>query len=776
MIVREGWGTVHGVFYEDGSVRDPSIAAAIMGFFRKRTKDILPAIPDKEFLVTKVIGQSDAWLKNTKGTWNEGLDIAETSANLLEAGELTAMRIPPTQEVEMLRQGKENQNALKALIIKFKTQLEPYKLPNGKKIKLKILFLLFVLTSGLSFSQVRLPKLVSEGMVLQRDANIRIWGWASNNEKVTICFLDASYNTTANTKGEWEVMLPKLKVGGPYKMQIDANNSITINDILIGDVWVCSGQSNMQSSLRFLPNYQDEIAQSENTNIRQFMVEPGFKLGDKETDYHSGSWQSANPKNVLNFSAVGYFFAKKLYDTYKVPIGLINASVGGSSAEAWISEESIKEFPKYYEDVQRFKTPGYLERINKQDDEHAKTWNNQLRQNDEAYKDTHKKWSDPQLNTSNWETMHVPGYWADTKLGNINGVVWYRREIDIPADMAGKPGIIKLGRIVDADSVFMNGQFIGSIGFQYAPRAYKIPENLLKPGENTVVVRITNYIHHGGFVPGKPYEISTNDKTIGLEGDWKYRIGSMAEPLDDRLFTGKIPTGLFNSMLAPMLNYTIKGAIWYQGESNTSRAHEHFDLFKLLIKDWRINWNQGGFPFLYVQLPNFIEVNVETTKYDWALFRESQLKALVIPNTGMAVTIDIGEFNDIHPIQKKPVGERLALAAQKHAYGDNKVVFSGPIYKSMEIKGNQVTLLFTNIGNGLMSKNNEELKCFEICGIDNIFYPAKAKIVKDKIVVVGEKVGNPVAVRYAWANNPEKPNLYNKEGLPASPFRTSELY
>jgi sialate O-acetylesterase len=593
---------------------------------------------------------------------------------------------------------------------------------------------------------------------------------------ISIRFMDATYKTTANNNGEWEVMLPKLKAGGPYDMQIDASNSIIISDILIGDVWVCSGQSNMGSLRGFANVYQDEIAQSENANIRHFMVGQGFKLGSRETDYRSGKWLSANPKDVLSFAAVGYFFAKKLYETYKVPIGLINASVGGSSAEAWISEESIKEFPKYYEDVQRFKAPGTIERINKQDNERVRTWNIQIRQNDEGYKDPQNKWSDPGFNTSDWETMHVPGYWADTKVGNVNGVVWFRREIDIPADMVGKPAKINLGRIADADSVFINGQFVGGIGSQYAPRAYKIPGNLLKEGKNTIVIRVISYIHHGGFVPGKQYDIAANEKTISLEGEWKYRVGAAAEPLEDRLFTGKIPTGLFNGMLAPLLNFTIKGAVWYQGESNTSRAHEHFDLFKLLIKDWRYNWHQGDFSFLYVQLPNFVEVNIETTRYDWAFFRESQLKALSVPNTGMAVTIDIGEFNDIHPVNKRDVGYRLALAAQKTAYGDDKIVYSGPIYKSMEISGKQITLSFTHIGSGLMVKNNEELKCFEICGIDNVFYPAKAKIVNDKIVVAGEKVDHPVAIRYAWANNPEGANLYNKEGLPATPFRTSDLY
>ena len=482
------------------------------------------------------------------------------------------------------------------------------------------------------------------------------------------------------------------------------------------------------------------------------------------------------PERCTEFCCGRILFCKEIIRNIQGADWFDQCFVGGSSAEAWISEESIKEFPKYYEDVQRFKAPGTIERINKQDNERVKTWNIQIRQNDEGYKDPQNKWSDPGLNTSDWETMHVPGYWADTKAGNVNGVVWFRREINIPADMVGKPAKINLGRIADADSVFINGQFVGGIGSQYAPRAYKIPENLLKEGENTIVIRVINYIRHGGFVPGKQYDITANDRTIPLEGEWKYRVGATAEPLEDRLFTGKIPTGLFNGMLAPLLNFTIKGAVWYQGESNTSRAHEHFDLFKLLIKDWRYNWHQGDFPFLYVQLPNFVEVNIETTKYDWAFFRESQLKALSIPNTGMAVTIDIGEFNDIHPVNKKDVGYRLALAAQKTAYGDKKVVYSGPIYKSMEITGNQVTLSFTNIGSGLMAKNNEELKCFEICGIDNVFYPAKAKIVNDKIVVAGEKVDHPVAIRYAWANNPEGANLYNKEGLPATPFRTSDLY
>jgi len=640
--------------------------------------------------------------------------------------------------------------------------------------KLKSLLLVLFLIPILCFAEVKLPKLVSDGMILQRDANVRIWGWAANSEKVTIRFMDATYTATANDNGAWEVMLPKMKAGGPFKMEINASNSITINDILVGDVWVCSGQSNMQFSLRGSTIYQDVIAQSENTNIRHFMVGQGFKLGSKETDNRSGKWVSANPSSVTSFTAVGYFFAKKLYEIYKVPIGLINASVGGSSAEAWISEDGIKEFPRYYEEAQKFQMPGYMDKINKQDNDRVKAWNQQLKQNDEGNKGQ-VKWSNPSFNVSDWETMHVPGYWINTKTGNVNGFVWFRREFNIPSTMTGKPATLKLGRIADADSVFINGKFIGSVNSLYSLRSYKVPDNILKDGSNTIVVKITSLIHHGGFVPGRPYQIIADADTVKLEGDWKYKVGAVAEPLEDRLFTGKIPTGLFNGMLAPVTNYTIKGAVWYQGESNTIRAFEHFVIFKELIKDWRNNWHQGDFPFLYVQLPNFVEENFETTKYDWAVLRETQLRALSIPNTGMAVTIDIGEFNDIHPVKKEPVGNRLALAAQKVAYGDSKVVYSGPIYKSLEIKGNRVILSFTNVGGGLVAKGGE-LKCFEICGIDNVYYPAKATIANNKIVVTSEKVDKPVATRYAWANNPEGVNFYNKEGLPASPFRTNENY
>ena len=316
------------------------------------------------------------------------------------------------------------------------------------KTKLKFLLCFFFLIPVISYGQVRLPELISDGMVLQRNANVKIWGRASGGEKITIIFIDSAYRTTANKNGNWEVMLSDLKAGGPYLMKINGKNSITINNIVVGDVWVCSGQSNMGLMLGWLNNYQDEIKNSENPFIRQFLVPMGHDFNIREEDYKSGSWKIADPENVRRFTAVGYFFAKYIYEKYKVPVGLINASLGGSSAEAWISEEAIKSFPKYYEELQRFKDPAYLEKINKQDDKRVADWNKQLRQNDEGYKNLQQTWFDPGLNTSDWDTTHIPGYWTETKLGSINGVAWFRKEVKIPTYMAGEPAVVKLGRIL----------------------------------------------------------------------------------------------------------------------------------------------------------------------------------------------------------------------------------------------------------------------------------------------------------------------------------------
>jgi len=639
---------------------------------------------------------------------------------------------------------------------------------------LKTILLSFLLAINV-VSQVCLPKVISDGMVLQRDAEIKIWGWAAEGEKISIHFIDSTYNTTANDKGDWNIRLPKLKAGGPYEMNINASNSISISDIMIGDVWICSGQSNMELNMqRVSPLYGAEITNSENAYIRYFEVPDKYNFNSPQKDLPSGKWKKANPEDVLSFSAVSYFFGKELYDRYKVPVGLINSALGGSPAESWMSEEGLKEFPEHYNEAQRFKDSTLIQQIQNEDRTRINTWYSQLRQIDEGYKNPEKPWYSPEYNSSDWSTMKIPGYWANESLGFVNGVVWFRKEINIPVSMVGKPVQLNLGRIIDADSAFVNGIFVGTTSYQYPPRRYHIPPEVLKEGKNIIVVRVINSLGKGGFAEDKPYELVVDNDTIGLKGEWQYKLGAKMEPLRGETFIRWKPLGLYNAMIAPLLDYKIKGGVWYQVESNAGRPVEYRNLFPALIKDWRKNWKQGDFPFLFVQLPNFMEAKPEPSESNWALLREAQLKTLSLPNTAMVVAIDIGEWNDIHPLNKKDVGKRLALAAQKVAYGDDEVVYSGPLYKSMTVEGNKTILTFTSIGSGLMAKGGEQLKNFAICGTDKKFVWANAKIKNNKVIVWSDKVENPMAVRYAWADNPEGANLYNKEGLPASPFRTDE--
>ncbi len=649
------------------------------------------------------------------------------------------------------------------------------KLPN-------LIFILALIFSLTSFGQVRLPKLISDGMVLQRDTKVKIWGWAANNENISVRFIGSTFHTNADDKGNWDIELTDLKAGGPFEMQIDASNSITIHNIMIGDVWVCSGQSNMEHSLgSFSWVYKKEIANSTNKYIREFHVPQKYNFNGPHKDLQSGSWKIANPENVVDFSAVAYFFAKAIYNKYKVPVGLINSSLGGSPVESWISEDALKSFPAYHNEASLFRDSLLIERIEASDSRRINDWYNLSTEIDEGYKDPQNIWKKPSLNDSDWLIMKIPGYWADIKVGSINGVVWFRKKVNIPASIIGKKAKIVLGRIVDADSVFINGRFIGRTTYLYPRRRYDIPPDILKEGENTIVIRVINSSGNGGFVFDKPYEIETENDTVDLKGDWKFKVGDIMPSLASQTFIRWKPLGLYNAMIAPLLNYNIKGVIWYQGESNTGRPREYTDLLSTMINDWRNKWNVHGttfgeanFPFLFVQLPNFMEASSEPSESNWALFREAQLKTLSLPNTGMAVTIDIGEWNDIHPVDKKDVGDRLALAAEKIAYGDD-IVYSGPIYESMKVDGNKIILSFTHIGNGLVVKGGGELKYFAIAGTDKYFVWAKAKIDGDKIIVWNDEIPNPIAVRYAWADNPEGANLYNKEGLPASPFRTDDF-
>jgi sialate O-acetylesterase len=637
--------------------------------------------------------------------------------------------------------------------------------------------LLFLLRPFGSAAQVRLPQLIGDKMILQRDTAIHIWGWAAPAEKISVSFNGKNYKTVAASDSSWGVVLRPMKAGGPYTMDIRASNHIILNDILIGDVWFCSGQSNMVLPMeRVKEKYPEDIAGADFPQIRNFFVPTAADVGKIHDDLPPGKWMEASPKNVLAIGAASFFFARELYRKYNIPIGIINSSVGGTPIQAWISEDGLKDIPPYAGRVAQFRDSSYLNRL-----AHPISTGSQariIRHPDQGLAEP-VKWYEPNYVPEGWHPFWLPGFWADQGIKGLNAVVWFRKEIDIPASMAGKPAKLFVGRIVDADETYVNGVEVGHITYQYPPRRYEVPAGLLKAGMNLLVVRVTNTAGKGGFVPDKRYELTDGITHIDIRGDWQYKVGQVFPPRDiggggPPFSAQNEPTGLYNSMVAPATKAMIKGFVWYQGEANTGNPKEYNRLLPALIRDWRGKWREGDLPFLYVQLPNFMEVQYSPAESQWAELREAQLNTLSVPRTGMAVTIDVGEWNDIHPLDKKDVGERLALAARKIAYGERDLVSSGPIYQSATIEGNKIILSFSSIGSGLVAKGGVELHQFAIAGADKRFVWADARIEGDKVIVSSDEVAQPAFVQYAWADNPEGANLYNKEGLPASPFTTEE--
>lgn len=621
-------------------------------------------------------------------------------------------------------------------------------------------------------SQVRLPRLVRDSMVLQRDKPIHIWGWASKGEKISVQFHGKEFKASADKNGKWSMLLPSMKAGGPYTMKVSGKNTIILKDILIGDVWMCSGQSNMVHQLRLhAVYYPDAIKNAHYPQIRQFWIPTLTRLKGPALDLPEGYWKPAISKDVGDFSAVAYFFAKDLYDKYHIPIGIINASVGGTPIEAWISNEGFTDFDDELKTIEKNKDTSYINSFKKMA---------RQRYAGPEHKDKGLSGDVPWYSTAyipkGWRRIGIPGYWEDQGVKGLNGVVWYRKEISIPQTMAGKTAKVYLGRIVDADELYINGQQVGNTTYQYPQRRYEVPAGLLKSGKNLFVIRVTNQWGKGGFVPDKPYYMFTQNDTVDLKGYWDYKVGKVfvPKPMTGRpgFFAQNAPTALYNAMVAPVTGYSIKGFIWYQGESNTGQPQKYGKLLPALIKDWRTKWKDNSLPFLFVQLPGFGDFNYLPSESNSALLRESQRKTLSVPNTAMAVTIELGEWNDIHPDRKKPVGERLALAAEKLAYAEN-IVSSGPLYKSAMKEGNKIVLTFSDIGKGLSSTDGEPLQEFAIAGDDRNFVWANAKIEGDKVVVYSDNVKNPRFVRYAWADNPVNPNFGNKDGLPASPFEAT---
>lgn len=629
---------------------------------------------------------------------------------------------------------------------------------------IKILALLLFTLSIFIEAKIKLPALVSDGMILQRNQKLNIWGKADAGEKVEVNFLNKKYTTAADQSGNWKIILPEQKAGGPYTMTI---NEIVLKDILIGDVWLASGQSNMELPMRRLtPLYANEIKDADNQNIRFFTVPQKYNFKSPQTDLEGGKWEATTPQTILNFSGVAYFFAKELSRKNKVAVGIIHSSLGGSPIQAWMDENSLKKYPEYLDEAKKWQNDDLIKSTESNEQALSKAWYTELDQSDAGLK---QHWENFDFNDSDWKTMQIPGSWED-KEGSFDGSVWFRKEIQLNKSQAGKAAFLNLGRIKDADVTYVNGIKAGNVTYEYPPRWYDIPAGVLKEGKNIIAVRISNGSGRGQFIADKPYYLEIYGNKIDLKTEWKYKVGAKMQRLaPGQTFIRWKPTGLYNAMINPLINYNIKGAVWYQGESNTGKPNEYGDLLTTMITDWRNKWNQKDLPFFTVQLANFMEPQAQPVDSKWAELREQQRQvSLKVPNTGLAVIIDIGEWNDIHPLNKKTVGERLALQALKVADKKN-IVADGPVYESMKIEGNKMILSFKNGTNDFAPVS--ELKGFAIKGKDGKYAWAKAKTEGKNIIVWNDSISNPVSVRYDWADNPDG-TLKNKTGLPASPFTT----
>lgn len=615
-------------------------------------------------------------------------------------------------------------------------------------------------------AKVKLPVLVSDGMILQRELPVTIWGTADQGEAIVVTFQKKKYTATADNAGDWKVTLPAMKAGGPYTMTV---NEIEIRDILIGDVWLASGQSNMETPMsRLLDLYADEVAAYSNANIRYVKTPTAQDYHRPQPDIPQTGWKALTPENALGYSGVCYFFAKELYEKIKVPIGIINSSVGGSPIESWISEEGLKDFPHYLHDRDLHRSDEYIAQARALNRERGQLWHTILNREDQGLTGA-MRWDHPAYDDSGWEPIDLNDKsWARDG-GLINGSFWFRREIELSAGLAGKDAVLRLGCIVDADSVFVNGVFVGTTAYQYPPRVYPVPGNLLKAGKNTIAIRLISNSGMAEFVDDKPYKLIVEDQEIDLRKGWKYRVGVRMPASQGVPSVDQRATGFYNGMIAPLKPFSFKGVLWYQGESNTGRYYEYGELQASLIREWRTLFNQPELPFLLVQLPNFMRNYPGESQ--WAAFREVQrCAAREIPYTALAVTIDLGEWNDIHPLNKKDVGYRLALQARRLAYGDRKVIADGPAYESARVEGQRIILTFREGTNEYMPV--DELKGFTIAGTDGVYKKAQARVENGKIAVWNKEITDPVSVRYAWANNPEGANLRNTSGLPASPFKT----
>jgi len=611
--------------------------------------------------------------------------------------------------------------------------------------------------------------LIGNGMVLQHGVSVPVWGVAAPGTWVSVKFLGKVHRVRTGSDGRWRVFLGDQPHGGPYEMTISASGKRTVfKDIYFGDVWLCSGQSNMELTMqRLRDNFPEEWEAPVNPMIRQFKVPQEWEFSGPRQDLSGGHWTVASTETLHEFSGTAWFFARKIFENHGVPIGLINTAWGGTPIEAWMSREALETFPQKIALGEKYGDPALCNQIARQDETAIKTWYDELTIGDRGLVE---KWHKPNAILSQWGKISLPGNFSKASLDKFYGSVWLRKQVDVSAEFAAKDSRLWLGTIVDADTVYVNGTEVGNTTYQYPPRKYTVPAGLLHPGKNWIVIRVICCNGKGGITEGKDFRLFSDDDSMDLNGTWEYRVGMRAyKPCPEPFVFQRQPMGLFNAMIAPMLDFPCKGILWYQGESNEANSGEYRDLFAAHIADWQEKWRRAGdeMPFLFVQLPIWGKPGENNESNSWAILRDAQRSALSLPATGMAAGLDLGEWNDLHPLNKKDVGLRLALAAERMVF-KNRNSSPGPLFRGMRYSHDQLLLVFSNCGMGLVANENPHVTV--IAGGKHHRLSAEVKG-PDCLSVDLSSVQNPERILYAWAGNPRDRQLYNSDGLPAIPFR-----
>jgi sialate O-acetylesterase len=644
------------------------------------------------------------------------------------------------------------------------------------------LILITLAAHNILLAQLKLPAVFSDNMVLQQGKGTKVWGQAKPYEKVVVSFLNKKYSGTANKNGGWQIKLPAAKAGAAGNMIITSGNEKKIiKDILVGEVWLCSGQSNMEYPLwGFKDLYKEEIRKAKDENLRYTVIKYAFNNKEDNDVELKSPWSAIDSVTAENCSAVAYFFAKKLRQKLKTPVGLIISSWGGTPAQAWMDTASLKDFPNYMQVYNNSILPLDFTEINSvtnRSEEAKKKYEDEYRQKVAEASHLFKEFVANDYYDTDWERTNLPKSWEFLGHPDLDGVAAYRVSFVLPDGYENQSAILHLPAIDDIDSTYINGVFIGSHNMWNEVRTYNVPANILKAGKNILTVWVEDGGGEGGVNENTDnYYLQLPDRKIELKGEAKFNIliakPTVAPGINFAALQNQ-PGVLFNGMIAPLLPYTFRGVIWYQGESNVPQYMEYRKLFPSLIHCWRRRFNEKELPFLFAQLSAYNPQVNEPVESDWAMLREAQAYALKLPKTGMAVTIDVGDQKDIHPKRKKEVGDRLAANAFNIVYGFKNEMPAGPLYQSSVTEGNAIKISFALTGKGL-TQHGDKLEGFTIAGADKNFVKATAVIKGNEVFVSSSSIASPVYVRYAWANAPMEANLYNKDGFPAAPFRTDE--